>query len=365
MRIVSIGYSKTKEYTVPEEWLERIGFYTGILEALAGQYKVDSIERINYEGHCRQNGVDYHFILLKNKVERFPWKLHRLLKALKPGVVLVNGFIFPLQIIQLRLALGKEVKILVLHRAEKPFPGVKKWLQAGADRCVDGYMFAAAEFGKQWTANGNIRSEKKIHEIIQGSSSFKPEDQGAARKRLNVAGSPVYLWVGRLEKNKDPLTVMKAFSTFHLLQPSAKLYMVFQTEELLEDVKETIRTNKAESAIELVGKIAHKELQTWFSAADFLISGSHYEGSGIAVSEAMSCGCIPLVTDIISFRKMVGDCGFLYDAGDTHSLLQILQQSLTINIPAQKKAVMEKFQQELSFKAIAQKIHHLITNMQA
>ena len=37
-----------------------------------------------------------------------------------PDAALVNRFIFPLQIIQLRPAPGKKAKIIVLHRAEKP-----------------------------------------------------------------------------------------------------------------------------------------------------------------------------------------------------------------------------------------------------
>src|SRR3954466_10405297 len=111
MKIVSTSYSKTEEYSNPDEWLKRIDFYTGILEELAKQHKVYSIERISYEGLRQQGGVTYHFIDLKKKVERFPWMMHRLIKSFQPDVVLVNGLIFPIQIIQLRLSLGKKVKI--------------------------------------------------------------------------------------------------------------------------------------------------------------------------------------------------------------------------------------------------------------
>ncbi|HEY6062361.1 MAG TPA: hypothetical protein VIV35_02060, partial [Chitinophagaceae bacterium] len=142
MKIVSTSYSKTTEFTDPQKWLERIGFYSGILEELGRRHEVTGIERINYEGSYQQNNVSYYFIRLKKKKVYFPWRMHRLVKKLKPAVVLVNGFIFPFQIIQLRLKLGKAVKIIVLHRAEKPFKGLKKYLQKLADRCVDAYLFA-------------------------------------------------------------------------------------------------------------------------------------------------------------------------------------------------------------------------------
>ena len=99
MRIISTSYSKTESFSSPEEWLNRIRFYTGILEALSQQHEVHSIERINFEGLLEKKGVHYHFIKLAKTVERFPLKMHQRIRQLKSDVVLVNGFIFPLQII--------------------------------------------------------------------------------------------------------------------------------------------------------------------------------------------------------------------------------------------------------------------------
>src|SRR5207244_3769095 len=130
------------------------------------------------------------------------------------------------------------------------------------------------------------------------SSFFRPEGKEAARKKLQITGSPVYLWAGRLEKNKDPMTVVTAFVRFQSLHPEARLYMIFQSEELLEEVKDVITTYHAEDCIRLIGKMEHQQMQTWFSSADFVVSGSHYEGGGIAIAEAMACGAIPLVTNI-------------------------------------------------------------------
>ena len=67
MKIVSTSYSNTPEYTEPVAWLKRIRFYTGILEALAKDHEVTSIERIRYEGSLQQNKVHYHFINLRKK----------------------------------------------------------------------------------------------------------------------------------------------------------------------------------------------------------------------------------------------------------------------------------------------------------
>jgi len=366
MKIVSTSYVNTNSYENPEEWLDRISFYTGLLERLAKHYEVESIEQINYSGRLMQNGVTYHFLNFKKKRLWFPLRLHRYIKNLNPDVVFVNGFVFPIQIMQLRKILGEGVKVIVLHRAEKPFTGIKGYIQKLADRSVDAYLFASDEFGEEWIRRGIIKSHKKIHEVMQSSSTFRVENKTAAKKALNINCDLLFLWVGRLNTNKDPLTVIKAFKKYLSFQPGAKLYMIYQTDELLPEVKDLINAdNKAKEAIVLIGKIEHRQLQAWYSAADFFISGSHYEGSGISICEAMSCGCIPVLTDIISFRRITGPgkCGFLYEPGNADHLLSALLKTNEINFEMESEKALTQFKKELSFEAIAKKITGVIDSL--
>jgi glycosyltransferase involved in cell wall biosynthesis len=366
MKIVSTSYVNTKEYNDPGKWLDRIRFYTGLLEELASLYDVESIEQINYSGELIRNGVTYHFLNFKKKKLWFPFSLHRYIKKLKPNIVFVNGFIFPLQIIQLRRTLGKNVRIIILHRAETPFNGPGIYLQKLADRCVDAYLFTSNEFGKEWIEKGIINNKEKIYEVIQSSSPFVPNDKNAARELLKINGQPIFLWVGRLDENKDPITIVKAFKSYLSFQPGAKLYMIYQEAKLFQELKTLTDSNdNLNGSIILVGKVDHRELEQWYNAADFFISGSHYEGSGIAACEAMSCGCIPILTNIISFKRMTGPdkCGFLYEAGNSEKLLAVLVKTEKINIEFEKEKVLKQFNDELSFKSITKKITRLIDKL--
>ncbi len=366
MKIVGTSYVNTNTFSDPEKWLKRISFYTGLLEELAKYYTVESIEQINYKGKLQKNNVTHHFLNFKKEKLYFPFSLHRYIKSLNPDIVFVNGFIFPFQIIQLRMALGRSVKIIVLHRAEKPFKAIKAYLQKIAARSVDAYLFVSNEFAQEWIRKGIFKDRGKIHEVIQSSSIFIPGDKTAAKKTLNVDGKPVFLWVGRLDENKDPLIVIKAFINYLLLQPSAKLYMIYQEDHLLPDVTNLISSDdKIRQSVILVGKIEHEQLQIWYNAADFFISGSHYEGSGIASCEAMSCGCIPILTNIISFRRMTGPgkCGFLYEPGNAEQLLLTLQRTSERNLLIEKEKTLKQFNDELSFEAIAKKIKKVIESL--
>ena len=364
MHILSIGYAHSSGYDDPDEWLERIGFYTGILQSLARNNVVSSIEQINYNGKLNRDGVMYHFVNSAEHTFNATTMLNRYAKELQPDVILVNGLIFPMQVIQLRWMLGKGPSIFILHRAEKPSTGIRKRMQALADRFVDGYFFISKEMAEPWLNHRIIGSDKKIVEVVDASSVFKMCDKASCRELTGAIGDPVYLWVGRLERNKDPLTVVNGFLRFVKSYPRAKLYMIYQDEGLLSEVRNIVNRNEMGSeSVVLLGRKDKRELELWYNSADFLISGSHYEGSGIAVIESMSCGCIPVLTNIDSFRKLTGDgtCGIHYEKGNIESLESALLNTASMDRDIESRKVLERFEREFSFDAIANKIEATIT----
>ncbi|EHQ27372.1 glycosyltransferase family 4 protein [Mucilaginibacter paludis] len=366
MKIVFASYVYSPGFSNPESWLNRINFYTGILEALAAKQQVISIEQIDYEGEYLNKGVHYHFKRFSKIGLIFPLQMHQFIKGLEPDIVFIHGLHFPLQLIQFKLCLGSATRIIVQHHAEQPFTGVKKLLQQLADRGVDAYLFASRELGMEWVEKGNLQKADKIQGVMEVSSVFYPVDKDIALAKTGINGAPIFLWVGRLNQNKDPLNVVKAFLKFAEVNISARLYMIYQTEELLPEVLALLDEQKAPcNLVTLVGKVSRPDLLYWFNSADFLISGSFYEAAGVAVCEAMSCGCIPVLTDISSFRMMTnnGNCGLLYEPGSEAALLSALQKTQEMDIEEGKKKSIKYFQSNLSFQAIAQGIERVVTSI--
>ena len=361
MKIILASYVVTKEFTTPETWLNRISMYAGVLESLSVTNEVISIEKINYEGEYFKNGVNYHFMKPAAIDKYLPFKLHRFIKDQHPDVVIIQGTHFPLQVIQLRFKLGPKTKIIVQNHAELPFTGIKKFIQRWADRCIDAYLFASREMGLDWIKKGNMLSPEKIYEVMEVSSVFYPIEKTTAKSKTGASGNPVFLWVGRLNANKDPFTVIKAFLRFAEVHPNATLYMIYHTDDLLPDIIEFLKDHPYKDNIILIGKVPNNELLYWYNSADFIISGSHYEGSGTAVAEAMSCGCVPVVTDIFSFRMITdnGKCGFLYKAGNEIALLATLINLKHIKLDEKRAASLAYFKSNLSFDAIAAKIQEI------
>jgi glycosyltransferase involved in cell wall biosynthesis len=365
MKYVSVSYNYSPDFSSPESWLRRTKGSAGILECISKENEVINIKQINYEGNCFHNGVDYHFVDFGKRKTYFPLRLNRYIKNLNADIVIVQGLHHPLQLIQLGLLLSKKTKIIVHHHAEKPFNGYKKYIQKMADLFADAYLFASDDMGLDWVTKGIIRSSKKIHEVMEVSSVFYPGNKEAARLKTGIDGNPIFLWVGRLNDNKDPLTVIKAFLKYTTSTPGARLYMVYHTSELFDGIKQLLKNNAAGNRVIMVGQLEHNELLYWFNSADFFISGSHYEGSGTALCEAMACGCVPIVTDIPSFRMITGngDCGLLYEAGNEDALLAALMQTKIIDLPAKQKKALARFRSKLSFEAIAENIQTIATSL--
>ena len=362
MKIIHLSYAQVNDYHDPHLWLKKISFFVGILETMSRHTLIRSIHCISYSGIIEKNNVEYHFLKQKKWQRWLPFSLHRYIKNLEPDVVIVHGLIFPVQVLMLHWQLGKGIKIMAQHHAERPLKGVRKYTQRYADRYIRAYMFCSLDLGKQWVDHRLIRHKEKIKEVMEVSSPFNPMPKELAKSFSKISGNIIFLWVGGLHARKDPLLAAKAFIQFQKANEGVQLYMIYQSNEMLVELRSLIMKSQASDFIHLGGKVDHPEISYWYSSADFIISTSHYEGSGIAVCEAMSCGCIPVLSNLPSFRMMTnnGNVGVLFESGDEQGLVNALQHVLHLNQEVEKQRVLEQFRSKLSFDAIAEEMLEVI-----
>ncbi|MFN8348950.1 MAG: glycosyltransferase family 4 protein [Spirosomataceae bacterium] len=302
-----------------------------------------------------KQGVRYEFIKGKNRKWGIRWKLFYALKQYRPDAVLVHGFLFTLQLILLRLFVGPKTKILVLNHAEQPLRFPKILLQRIAARCIDAYFFASLEQADIWLDKKVFSSKNKLKEQWAGSTFFRYKDKAESKKEIGFCGETLFLWCGGLNENKDPLTILKAFGRYAVQSPASCLYLLYNSAELYKEVKQWIIDHQLTEQVILLGTLPHADLEKYYQAADFFLLGSHRESMGFALFEAMACGCIPIVTNIPSFRKMTdnGQCGFLFAPGSAEELYAVLARLGSIEKTAATERVLRKFTNDLSFKAIA------------
>ncbi len=368
MKIVFIAYNHLPGYHSPEQWIKRIKPFAGVMESLSRYCQVYYAGQINYAGIWSQDGVEYHFLQSSKMRSRVPFHLHQTIKKLRPDIVIVLGLHFPLEILQLRWSLGKKVKIIARHHADSPPGGIRKILLRIADHYVNAYLFTTQWHAGEWVDARIIRNRNKIHELFEASTDFTREDKEQSKKKTGMRGDHNFLWVGRLNENKDPITVLAGFEKYLSENPVARLHMIFQEDDLLPAVRSKIRKSSwLSNAVHLHGLIDYNELPAWYSAADFFISGSHREGGSYALLEAMACGCIPVVTAIpASLKTICNDkYGLSYKAGNVDELADKLSMAGKLSKVEFSANIETYFKKELSSQAIAGKLYRIVENLQA
>lgn len=366
IKLIELNYHCHTEINAPEQVVKKHALSSGFIHFIKDRVNLLLVKHLNYTGQDTIDNIRYAFFKSRNKFWYIPFATHRFIKKEKPDVVLVQGFVFVLQIIALRRAVGRSCVILVQHHGEKPFTGIKGFLQRKADTAINGYLFTSLGNAAVWLDKKVIGNRNKCFEVLSASTNFSVLNKDACKQITGITGTNNFIWVARLNSNKDPLTVLNAFKKYLLVQPNVSLYMIYQTEELLEDMKLFLdNTESLKASVHLIGKIEHADLIYWYNAADFYISGSHSEGSGYALVEAMACGCIPVVTNIPSFATITanGKNGFLFDPGNAWSLLNTLIRLDHIDKEKFSGAVAAYSQSSLSYKAVSNQLYELSTRL--
>ncbi len=117
---------------------------------------------------------------------------------------------------------------------------------------------------------------------------FKPlphKERLALRKQMKFVEATQFIWVSHDKPVKGLQVILEAWKLFYNDKKNAVLHIVgVQREELIPGVI-------------FHGKIPNKELPIWYQASDvFIFSPMRNEGYGLAVAEAISCGCLGIST---------------------------------------------------------------------
>jgi glycosyltransferase involved in cell wall biosynthesis len=366
IKVMDIVYHHHSEFDMPGQVLEKHAPSLGFADFTHPSVQLVFVKHLDYDGFDSIKGHAFAFFRSSNKFWHIPYKTQHYVKSQKPDIVIVEGLVFPLQLIWLKWMLGKNIRIIAQHHGEKPFGGIKGLLQKIADRYINAYLFTSVKNASAWLNQKIISNPGKCKEVLEASTHFRRRNKSETQTRLGISGVYNFLWVGRLNKNKNPLMILSAFKKYSLYHPGAKLYMIFREDDMLEEIKMKISQSIIlEEGVRLIGKVAHDELIEWYSAIDFYISGSWEEGSGYSLLEAMACGCIPVVTSIPSFNKITenGKYGHLYPPGDTESLTRLLENLSAVDIDGERTRIENYFQEKLSFKSIAENLNQVFAQL--
>lgn len=116
--------------------------------------------------------------------------------------------------------------------------------------------------------------------------------------------APVMIFVGRLDRQKDPMLLIAAFVEAKRRCPNLHLLIVGDG-ILRGDVSAACARAGVERDVQLLGVRPPAEIARLARASDLFVLSSAYEGMPIAVLEALACGIPVVSTDVGEIRRVV------------------------------------------------------------
>lgn len=103
--------------------------------------------------------------------------------------------------------------------------------------------------------------------------------------------------------------------------------------------------NVASTNVTFSGYIPFKELLGYYRRAKVFVQASLHEGFGVALAEAMSCECIPVVTKKAALPEVVGNTGYYVPYGNPNAIAKAIEKALNALNRGEdaRKRVIERF----------------------
>ena len=137
-----------------------------------------------------------------------------------------------------------------------------------------------------------------------------------------------FLHVGRFERAKGVMTLIKAFIEFSKVQKDCILINIGQPRgSAYENCHELLKSENMIDKVKFTGFVSYKELPRYYANADAVVVASEiYESFSYTVAQAMACGKAVISSSIGGIPETLnnGKIGLLYESGNTKELTECL-----------------------------------------
>jgi glycosyltransferase involved in cell wall biosynthesis len=161
-----------------------------------------------------------------------------------------------------------------------------------------------------------IQDEKKFTLKLEDSASIANEYTA----KYSLKDKVVFLFVGRMEKEKRPLFLLHAFMEANMTDA----VLVFIGDgSLSQTISDIIVGHHLQERVIQAGKLQGKNLYAWYRVADYFVLPSEFEPFGSVVNEALLSGCKVIVSDQVGASTLVNKSnGFIFPYQDEGALIR-------------------------------------------
>lgn len=152
--------------------------------------------------------------------------------------------------------------------------------------------------------------------------------------------SRFFLFVGTLDPRKNLMRILEAFSALDPASHDVHLLIVGGEGWKNKDFLEALSSDRLRSYVHLRGYVSLDVMALYYERAVCLVFPSLYEGFGLPILEAMSCGTPVITSNTSSMKEVAGDAALLIDPLDIQELTGAMGRVL-MNEPLRRTLSMK------------------------
>jgi len=192
-----------------------------------------------------------------------------------------------------------------------PLKKLYTWLNIYLGLKKSAKVIVVSENTKRDLINNYQVSEKKIKVIYEACdemflSTAKPKQKNPYLNKLK--GHPKYfLFVGEKRPHKNLKRIIKAFKLFRENYKGYKFLIVGKKYAQYDEPEKLVRKLKLNEDVKFLENVNNETLIALYRNAEAFVFVSLYEGFGIPILEAMSCGTPVITSNISASNEIASD----------------------------------------------------------
>ena len=170
-------------------------------------------------------------------------------------------------------------------------------------------------------------SVNKIDTIYLGTPVF-PREPECGTEHGNDVPSKYFLFVGTLDPRKNFERIFKAFELLNPIGKGLHLVIIGGEGWKNRDFLEMVDKHPLKTQIHMPGYLPRNQLVSYYKNAICLMFPSLYEGFGLPILEAMSCGTPVITSNVSSMKEVSGNAALLVNPYNTGAISDAMDRLL-------------------------------------
>ncbi len=179
----------------------------------------------------------------------------------------------------------------------------------------------------------NVTSEK-VEVIYNGvADMFKRTSDELVEKTIAKYGirKPYLFYVGNAHPHKNVENLLKAFELIASDYPGLMLVLGGKKYFFYERLEEAWKDRMVYSNLNFTGYLDDEDLPALYTGAEAFVNPSLYEGFGLQLLEAFSCGTKVVCSNTTSLPEVGGEVAFYFDPRNVSDIAHAIKRTLNNN----------------------------------